>query len=90
MNVGYSTDTDRLTDTMASLFSGLDLWVVDGLREKPHPTHAHLAETLGWIAQLAPKRAVITHMDQSLDYAVLAAKLPVGVEPGHDNLSIIL
>ena len=88
--IGYSTDTDRLTDGMASLFAGLDLWIVDGLREKPHPSHAHLDETLGWIAQLQPKRAVITHMDQSLDYATLAARLPAGVEPGHDNLEIIL
>ena len=88
--IGYSTDTDRLTDAMASLFAGLDLWIVDGLREKPHPTHAHLDETLGWIAQLQPERAVVTHMDQSLDYTTLAARLPNGVEPGHDNLEISL
>jgi phosphoribosyl 1,2-cyclic phosphate phosphodiesterase len=88
--VGYSTDTDRLTDAMARLFAGLDLWVVDGLREKPHPTHAHLDESLSWISQLQPKRAIITHMDQSLDYAALAARLPTGVEPGHDNLEIVL
>ena len=88
--VGYSTDTDHLTEDMAKLFTDLDLWIVDGLREKPHPTHAHLEETLGWIAQLKPKRAVITHMDQSLDYATLPARLPVGVEPGHDNLAIML
>jgi phosphoribosyl 1,2-cyclic phosphate phosphodiesterase len=88
--IGYSTDTDRLTDDMASLFANLDLWIVDGLREKPHPSHAHLDETLGWIAQLQPKRAIITHMDQSLDYATLAARLPEGVEPGHDNLVIAL
>jgi phosphoribosyl 1,2-cyclic phosphate phosphodiesterase len=88
--IGYSTDTDHLTEVMAKLFTGLDLWIVDGLREKPHPTHAHLDETLGWIAQLGPKRAVITHMDQSLDYALLAARLPMGVEPGHDNLAVTL
>lgn len=88
--IGYSTDTDHLTHDMAALFADLDLWIVDGLREKPHPTHAHLEETLGWIAQLKPRRAVITHMDQSLDYAALAARLPAGVEPGHDRLEITL
>ncbi len=88
--IGYSTDTDQLTEAMASVFADLDLWIVDGLREKPHPTHAHLEETLDWIARLKPRRAVITHMDQSLDYATLAARLPAGVEPGHDNLEIVL
>ena len=29
---------------MAVLFEGLDLWVVDALRRKPHPTHPHLAD----------------------------------------------
>ena len=35
--IGYSTDFDSLTDDMAMLFEGLDLWVVDALRRKPHP-----------------------------------------------------
>ncbi len=67
---------------------GLDLWVVDALRDKPHPTHSHLAQTLDWIATFKPRRAVLTHMDQSLDYTALAARLPAGVEPGYDGLTI--
>ena len=41
--IGYSTDFHELTDDMATLFEGLDLWVVDALRRRPHPTHPHLA-----------------------------------------------
>jgi phosphoribosyl 1,2-cyclic phosphate phosphodiesterase len=70
---------------MRSLYSDLDLWIVDALREAPHPTHPNLASTLGWIEELAPKRAVLAHMDQSMDYATLAARLPAGDEPGHDG-----
>ena len=66
------------------------LWVVDALRERPHPTHPHLAATLGWIEKLKPKRAVLTHMDQSMDYATLVAQLPDGVVPGHDGLEVIV
>jgi phosphoribosyl 1,2-cyclic phosphate phosphodiesterase len=74
--IGYSTDFDSLTDDMAMLFEGLDLWVVDALRRKPHPTHPHLAQTLEWIRRLAPKRAILTHMDNSMDYRTLCAELP--------------
>ena len=89
-SAGYSTDINAMTDDVASTFEGLDLWIVDALRERPHPTHTHLAQTLGWIAQLKPERAVLVHMDQSMDYATLLRTLPDGVEPGYDGLEIHL
>lgn len=86
----YSTDVKALPSSVHPALEGLDLWVVDALREKPHPTHSHLAQTLDWIAAFRPARAVLTHMDQSLDYRMLASRLPAGVEPGHDGLTITL
>lgn len=88
--IGYSTDFNDMTPDMAMLYRGLDLWVVDALRAKPHPTHPHLSATLGWIEELKPHRAVLTHMDQSMDYVALAASLPTGVEPGFDGMEIIV
>ena len=88
--IGYATDFHDVTDAMTSVYDGLDLWIVDALRYKPHPTHPHLAQTLGWIERLRPARAVLTHMDQSMDYATLSATLPAGVEPGQDGLTVTL
>jgi phosphoribosyl 1,2-cyclic phosphate phosphodiesterase len=88
--IGYSTDFNDLTDDMAALFEGLDLWVVDALRRKPHPTHSSLADTLEWVRRLAPKRAVLTHMDSSMDYRTLCDELPDGIEPGYDGMEIEL
>jgi len=84
--IGYATDFHDLTPQMAAIYAGLDVWIVDALRRAPHPTHAHLDATLGWIAALKPGKAAIIHMDQTLDYATLAAALPPGVEPGYDGL----
>ena len=89
-SIGYSTDFNIFTQDMRNLFENMDVWVVDALRRRPHPTHPHLAQTLGWIEEAAPRRAVTTHMDQSMDYLTVAAELPDGVEPGHDGLEIIL
>lgn len=89
-SIGYSTDFSDMTNDMRSLYRGLDLWVVDALRHAPHPTHPHLDATLGWIGELDVRRAVLVHMDQSLDYARLADELPAGVEPGYDGLEIAL
>lgn len=87
-SIVYSTDFNDLTDEMAIMFEGTDLWIVDCLRRRPHPSHPHLEQTLRWIEQLRPARAVLTHMDNSLDYTTLLAELPPGVEPGYDGLEI--
>jgi phosphoribosyl 1,2-cyclic phosphate phosphodiesterase len=89
-SVGYSTDVHDFTADMDRLFAGVDVWVVDALRHAPHPTHAHLALTLEAIDRIRPKRSILTHMDQSLDYEALRATLPNGVEPGYDGLQVLL
>ncbi|MDB5685534.1 MAG: fold metallo-hydrolase [Rhizorhabdus sp.] len=83
--VGYSTDFHMVTPDMLDLFAGVDIWIVDALRERPHPTHPHLRMTLDAIATCKPGRAVLTHMDQSMDYAALSARLPETVSPGYDG-----
>jgi phosphoribosyl 1,2-cyclic phosphate phosphodiesterase len=75
---------------MAVRFEGADLWIVDALRRRPHPSHPSLGQALDYIRQLAPKRAVLTHMDNSMDYDSLVAELPEGVEPAYDGMEIVL
>jgi len=89
-SIGYATDFNQMTSEMRALYAGLDIWVVDALRRAPHPTHPHLAEVLGWIAELEPRRSALVHMDHSMDYVRLAAELPDGVEPGYDGLEMVV
>ncbi len=85
-SIGYATDFHEVTDGMIQLFTGADIWVVDALREKPHPTHSHLAQTLRAIETIAPGTAYLTHMDQSMDYGRLCGILPPHIRPGYDGL----
>lgn len=89
-SIGYSTDVNGMTDAMAALFGGVDVWIVDALRRRPHPSHASLSEALGWIERLRPNLALLTHLDQSMDYRGLLAELPAGVEPAYDGQCIAL
>ena len=88
--MAYSTDVTVLDEDAFAAIAGVELWIVDCLRRAPHPTHSHLEQTLDWIARVRPRRASLTHMDQSLDYRELSAELPAGVEPGQDGLVIEL
>lgn len=81
----YSTDLNGLPDEAHPFLECIDLWIVDALRRRPHPSHAHLDMTLGWIERFRPRQALLTHLDQSMDHATLVAELPAGVAPGYDN-----
>jgi phosphoribosyl 1,2-cyclic phosphate phosphodiesterase len=88
-SIGYATDFHEMTNGMRALYTNLDVWVVDALRRAPHPTHPDLAQVLGWVGELHPRRAALVHMDHSMDYMSLAAELPAGVEPGFDGLEML-
>lgn len=86
----YSTDVVDLDEAAFAALDGLDTWVVDACRDEPHPSHAHVAKALEWIARVKPRRAFLTHMNHTLDYASLRAALPPGIEPAYDGLVIDL
>lgn len=86
-SIGYATDYSAVTEAMIATFRGCDLLVVDALRREPHPTHAHLAMTLDFVARAKVRKAVLTHLDKSMDYKSLLGELPRNVEPGFDGLA---
>ncbi len=86
--LAYLPDAVRIPEDSWPTLAGLEVFVVDALRRKPHPTHAHLALTLEWIARAAPTRAVLTNMHHDLDYATLQAELPRHVAPAFDGMVI--
>lgn len=83
--VAYSNDLVAMPEESFGALENLALWIVDALRDRPHPTHAHVGRTLEWIARVKPKRALLTNMHIDLDYAALQARLPAGVEPAYDG-----
>ncbi|MFQ8431000.1 MBL fold metallo-hydrolase [Amaricoccus sp. W119] len=84
----YLPDVSDIPEETWPALDGLELLVIDALRYRPHPTHAHLERTLEWIRRCRPARAVLTNMHIDLDYATLAAELPPGVVPAHDGMTL--
>lgn len=87
-DVAYSPDVVGLPDESVALLQGLDLWIVDALRDTPHPSHFSVGQALEWIDRLKPKRAILTHLHIDLDYETLRRRLPPHVVPAHDGLSV--
>ena len=87
-NIAYSTDVNKFPEESFEKLRNLDLWIVDCVRYEPHYSHSHFDQTMGWIKELKPKKAVLTHMGHWLDYKELQAKCPKNVEPGVDGMVI--
>ena len=87
-DVAYSSDLRDLPPESVKALAGLDLWIVDALRDQPHPSHFTVAEALDWIARIAPRRAILTNLHTDLDYDELRSRLPPHVEPAYDGLKI--
>lgn len=87
-DTAYLPDVSHIPAAAWAQLQGLDLWIIDALRRAPHPSHTHLAQTLDWISELAPRRAVITNMHLDMDYDTLCVELPQGVIPAYDGLAL--
>jgi len=86
--LGYLTDLKELPAAADALLTGLDLLVLDMLREKPHETHLCWAEAQGIIARLRPRRTVLTHMGHEVRFAEWQARLPADVTMACDGLRL--
>ncbi|OLP59874.1 phosphoribosyl 1,2-cyclic phosphodiesterase [Xaviernesmea oryzae] len=84
----YCSDVSDFPEATQAKLAGLDTLVIDTLQYKPHPSHLSLEQSLGWIARIAPKRAILTHMHIPLDYATVKAATPDHVEPAFDGMTV--
>lgn len=89
-DAAYSADISGLDEAGFEALRGVRLWILDALRWTPHPTHLNVETALQWIERVKPERAVLTNLHVDLDYDDLAARLPAGVEPAYDGLSVTL
>lgn len=84
----YSCDLSGIPWDSADAVSGLDVWVLDALRPKPHPSHLSLGEALEHVAKYRPREAILTNLHIDLDYAETDRVTPANVRPAFDGLRI--
>jgi phosphoribosyl 1,2-cyclic phosphate phosphodiesterase len=87
-DLAYLPDVSDLYPESWAALQNLDCWILDALRRDPHPSHTHLANSLDWIAQAKPRRAVLTNMHIDLDYQTVLEETPDHVTPAYDGMVI--
>lgn len=90
-NFAYLTDVKEVSEIEIEKLKGLDVLVVNALREESHPTHFNLQEALDFIKIVQPKKAYLTHISHVLGFhEEVQQKLPKNVYLAYDNLILTI
>jgi phosphoribosyl 1,2-cyclic phosphate phosphodiesterase len=85
-NFAYLTDCNRIPDESFGLIEGVDILVLDALRDEPHDTHFTLGEAVAIARKISAPQTYFTHMTHDLPHAKTNARLPEGMELAYDGL----
>ncbi len=87
-DVAFCTDVSQIPDESWPLLEGLEVLVLDALREEPHPTHLNIEQALEVVERVKPQRTYFTHIAHTLEHEATNSRLPQGIELAYDGLQI--
>ncbi len=83
----YATDCNRVPDDTLEQLAGVEVLVLDALRERPHSTHFSIGEAIEVSQAIGARRTYFVHMTHDVSHAETNAALPGGIELAYDGLS---
>lgn len=86
--LAYISDCHELPEETVRRLSGVEVLVLNCLREREHPTHLKLSTALEYVKAISPGRTYLIHMCHDFTHEEWLAKLPKGVEPAYDGLEV--
>jgi phosphoribosyl 1,2-cyclic phosphate phosphodiesterase len=87
-DLAYVTDAKRIPDESMALLQGVDVLVLNALRDRPHPTHLSLQEAVEVVGQIRPRAAYLIHLSHEISHVTASALVPDGVEIAWDGLTV--
>ncbi len=86
--LAYITDVKTIPEAERERLRGLDVLVINALWWRPHPTHLSIGEAIQTARELGARRTYLTHLTHETGHADLAARLPPGIMPAYDGLTV--
>ncbi len=86
--MAYITDVKSIPEAERRNLMGLDVLALNALWWRPHPTHLSIGEAIETAQALGARRTYLTHLTHETGHADLAARLPPGILPAYDGLTV--
>jgi phosphoribosyl 1,2-cyclic phosphate phosphodiesterase len=89
-NFIFTPDLNILPNESKKYMKNADLWILQCniLDSIPNSTHTDLKMALGFIEELQPKQAILTHLSSYIDYNKVTKLLPTNVSLAFDGMEI--
>ena len=89
-SLAYIPDVHKIPASTLALLKGLDVLVLNCLRDRPHPTHLTRQAALDYAAVIAARETLLTHLSHDILHQELEAALPPSVHVAYDGLFRVL
>jgi phosphoribosyl 1,2-cyclic phosphate phosphodiesterase len=86
--IAYLTDVKAVPEAARQALTGLKVLVLNALWWRSHPTHLSIGEAIETAQALGAERTLLTHLTHETGHAELAERLPPGITPAYDGLTI--
>jgi phosphoribosyl 1,2-cyclic phosphate phosphodiesterase len=87
--VAYLSDCSGVPDQIADEIRGVEVFIIDALRPKPHPTHLSVEQAIEAASRVQPARTYFTHIAHELAQRD-EANLPPNTFMAYDGLKLQL
>ena len=87
--LGYITDMLTMPEESFCALKGVEVMVINALRQKEHPTHQTLEQAIEVAKQIGAKHTFFTHMSHDMGlHRYVNQNLPVGMALAYDGMEL--
>jgi phosphoribosyl 1,2-cyclic phosphate phosphodiesterase len=84
--LAYLSDCASVPDEVRAIISGVEVLIIDGLRDRPHPTHLSVSDAVAVGIAVGAKRTFLTHLTHQKRHVDRQRALPDGIDVAYDGL----
>lgn len=87
-DLAYVTDAKTVPPEARSRLRGVKILVMSALWWRPHPTHQSIPEAIEVAREVGAEVTYLTHLSHETPHRELLERLPAGIEPAYDGLTL--
>jgi phosphoribosyl 1,2-cyclic phosphate phosphodiesterase len=84
--LAYLSDCAAVPEPIRAAVAGVEVLIIDGLRDKPHPTHLTVKGAVEAAQAIGARQSYLTHLTHEKTHVDRSRDLPAGIEVAFDGM----